>query len=217
MQSFLIISKNKKLREEYLSALFKEYKIGKFDVYTLISEKAIGIEEVRILQKQLFLKPMQSPTKAVIIENADTMTIQAQNAMLKSLEEPPNHTIIILTLENEELLLPTIQTRCKIIKLQEDISKVEKEDLSSYLAILDSLRSIPIGERLLLAQKFGENKEKTLIFLEGMIKTLREKCIKNPIASDFISLIKTFQETYTVISTTNVSPRLALENLLLNI
>ena len=68
MDSFLISSKDKiKLTEKWQEIVNKE-KIGKFDVSLVESDKSIGIGDVREIQKRLFLKPLQSPKKAVIVD-----------------------------------------------------------------------------------------------------------------------------------------------------
>lgn len=81
-------------------------------------EKAsISIDSVRELQKFLQLKTIGTAPlrRAVIIEYADTMTTEAQNAFLKLLEEPPADTIVVLTADNRRALLPTILSRAQVI------------------------------------------------------------------------------------------------------
>lgn len=220
MQSFLIISKDKKLLDEQANNLCQEYKVDPLDVYTVESEKAIGIEDIRTIQKQLFLKPFKSDKKAIIIKNAQTLTIEAQNAFLKSLEEPPQHTIIILCTENGEVILPTIHSRCKIIKVSKNKSSDQTKNFS-YSEDINSLPNLSIGEKLVLAQKLEKNKEEALLFLQSYIIELRSKLIDfseiQTETSNLLNKIKILQSTYTIISTTNVNIRLALENLLLSL
>lgn len=86
---------------------------------TIVSEdgKAIGIDAVRQLEHFLSLKvPGQGAhNRAVIIDNAQLLSLEAQNALLKTLEEPPLGTFIILTLDNEQAVLPTIRSRAPAI------------------------------------------------------------------------------------------------------
>lgn len=96
---------------------------GSFDsyVYAIISSpqdgKAIGIEVVRELEHFLSLKvPSSSPYhRAIIIEDSHKLTVEAQNALLKTLEEPPEGTIIVLTANQAQALLPTIRSRAQAI------------------------------------------------------------------------------------------------------
>jgi replication-associated recombination protein RarA len=82
--------------------------------------KAIGIEAIRSLDHFLSLKvPSQSAiNRVVIIENSHLLTLEAQNALLKTLEEPPQGTVLILTANNSHTLLPTITSRTQAIAIQ---------------------------------------------------------------------------------------------------
>ncbi len=81
-----------------------------------LGKEDIGIEDIRQLKKFLSLKPYASKYKTVIIDNAHQMGAEAANAMLKVLEEPPAHSLIILISANPQALLPTIYSRCVEIK-----------------------------------------------------------------------------------------------------
>ncbi|HXE09818.1 MAG TPA: hypothetical protein VN554_00120 [Verrucomicrobiae bacterium] len=81
--------------------------------------KAIGIEAVRELEQFLALKvPGKTEhDRAVVIENAHLLTLEAQNALLKMLEEPPTGTLIILTINHEQGVLPTIRSRAQAVSI----------------------------------------------------------------------------------------------------
>ncbi len=76
----------------------------------------IKVEEIRELQKKLAYMPYEANTKVAIIDGAETMNLQAANTLLKTLEEPPSATIIILISSNPYQLLPTIVSRCQGVK-----------------------------------------------------------------------------------------------------
>ena len=76
---------------------------------------SIKIEQIRNLQKEIQEKPIISNKKVYIIDDADLMTKEAQNCLLKTLEEPPEFAIIILIGSNENAFLPTIKSRCMIL------------------------------------------------------------------------------------------------------
>ena len=84
------------------------------DFVVLDSEdgKNIKIGQVRQMQEQIAEKPIVSDNKVFIINNSDLMTVEAQNCLLKTLEEPPSYAVIILILSNENKLLNTIKSRC---------------------------------------------------------------------------------------------------------
>ncbi|MBI3600099.1 MAG: DNA polymerase III subunit delta' [Nitrospinae bacterium] len=79
-------------------------------------DESIKIEAVRKLQSRISLKPYEGKKKVVIIAGAECMTDEAVNAFLKTLEEPPGETVIMLITANQHSLLPTVVSRCQIIK-----------------------------------------------------------------------------------------------------
>ena len=78
----------------------------------------IKIEQIRQMQKKILEAPIISQKKVYIIDNADLMTREAQNCILKTLEEPPEYVTIILIGSKEDNFLSTIKSRCSIIKFQ---------------------------------------------------------------------------------------------------
>ena len=89
---------------------------------------SIKIAQIRKLQTDIIVKP-HNQYKIYIINQAESMTIEAQNALLKTLEEPPEYAIIILITSNKEALLDTIKSRCEIIKFL----PISILDLNNYL------------------------------------------------------------------------------------
>ncbi len=83
----------------------------------LKDHKRILIDQIREMQKEISYKPYESDYKIYIINQAAKMTIQAQNSLLKTLEEPPKYAIIILINESKNELIPTIVSRCQEVKL----------------------------------------------------------------------------------------------------
>lgn len=225
MQSFVISAKNQSAKEEYVKKICGDHHIDRFDIYALEQEKGtIGIEEVRNLQKKLFLKPLKSPTKAVVVKNAENLTIIAQNALLKSLEEPPENTLVILTVSNKDLLLPTILSRCKIIELKGEEQSLQAQELSTFNSKLSTLLKDSVGKRLKFAQDMGKTKEEALLWLEAMILAIRKELIANlneanqsSSISQSLNLLISFQKSYAVLKTTNANPRFTLETLFLNL
>jgi len=220
MQAFLIISSDKKASEDYAIEIVKHEQVEKLDITIIENEKTIGIGQVRNLQQSLFLKPLKGKVKATILKNAENLTVEAQNALLKVLEEPPPNTLIILTISNQDLLLPTILSRCKIIKLNKKTPELLQKEITQYLNLLKSLLLAEAGERLKLAQDYGQSKEETLVFLEKVIRALRNKIINEAnegLISKHPYILASFQSAYKTISTTNINPRFCLENLFLTL
>ncbi|MDF2674202.1 MAG: family ATPase [Clostridiales bacterium] len=97
----------------------------------LISPKgrSIGVDNIRDLIDEIYTKPYEGDKKIVIIKNSDSITVQGQNAILKTLEEPSKDTTIIMLAENINAILPTIQSRCQILRL----GRIPKEKIKAYL------------------------------------------------------------------------------------
>ena len=89
------------------------------DVIILDSpHESLSIEQIRTLQRDLTLRPHEGRYKVAVLTNFERATAAAANALLKTLEEPPAHAILILTSLDPTLLLPTIVSRCQIIPLR---------------------------------------------------------------------------------------------------
>lgn len=106
------------------------------DIHILNGQEvnSIGIEEIKKLQKEMVFSPFKERSQIAYILNAEKLTIQAQNSLLKTLEDTSASTAYILITENEKSLLPTILSRC--FKLYTNINVVEKGD-KKYIDILD--------------------------------------------------------------------------------
>ena len=97
------------------------------------TEKSIKTDTIKQMVKGVYEKPIKSSKKVYIINDSQKMTKEAQNSLLKTLEEPPEYVVIILITENENLLLNTIKSRCTKIKFNnldnEEVEKILKEKL----------------------------------------------------------------------------------------
>ena len=82
------------------------------------SRRSFHIDTIRQLRQNAWLLPGEAPCRVCVLCGAENMTDQAQNALLKILEEPPEHTVFILTAENRTMLLPTILSRVQTIRLE---------------------------------------------------------------------------------------------------
>ncbi len=78
---------------------------------------AISIDAIRELERTVSLNPFEGTTIVIIIDGAGTMTVDAANALLKTLEEPPPGVLFLLLTDDEETLLSTIRSRCQALQL----------------------------------------------------------------------------------------------------
>lgn len=108
------------------------------DVIYVTHEKAgsIGVDDVRTqLINDIAIKPYSSPYKIYMIDEAEKLTVQAQNALLKTIEEPPAYGIIIFITTNADAFLPTILSRCVTLKLKPLYDKMIKSYLQETMRI----------------------------------------------------------------------------------
>lgn len=91
--------------------------------------KTIKIDQVRFLQQKVQEKPVTSSKKVYLISQAETMTREAANSLLKTLEEPPEYVVIILTTSNESKILTTIKSRCMKLNFE----PIPEEQIINYL------------------------------------------------------------------------------------
>ncbi|MBI3984604.1 MAG: hypothetical protein HY344_01490 [Candidatus Levybacteria bacterium] len=214
MQSLIIISKSTQRARDKVLQMAREEKISNFDVFTLTSEKQIGIQDIKNLTRQIFLKPLRGDKKMVVLEAFFGATIDAQNAFLKVLEEPPLSTTIII-LASSNFFLPTIVSRCKLIELSSKISFEENEE-GNIIEILEDLKKAEVGERLKIAQDLAKDKESTLLFLEKLIVAARNEMVKKQ-KVEYGKQIVLLQKYYRQIKQSNVNLRLGLESLFLEL
>ena len=137
---------------------------------------SIKIEQIRQLQKEIQEKPIISNKKVYIIDDADFMTKEAQNCLLKTLEEPPEFAVIILIGSNENSFLPTIKSRCMILHFRElydseIIEYLQKEynEQNVTQSMLD-IAGGSIGRAISLKDKQEQDQK-----VEAIIKDLEKK------------------------------------------
>lgn len=230
MTSFVVVSTDKKKRQEYVSVFCQNQNIDMLDV-TLIEKESsknlnsIGIDEIKNLHGKIFLKPIKSEIKVVILDQAHLLTTEAQNALLKVLEEPPQHTAIILSADSTEQLLPTILSRCQIISLTPDELKLDNAEIQEFEDFIDKLPDMKIGQKLKKAEELAKDKDQAIEWIGKLILVLREKMLEfhlrggidTPSREYYLNYIKNLQQLHTMIKSTNVNPRFAIENTLLSI
>lgn len=110
------------------------------DIIKVTHEKpnSISVDDIREqVNHTIMIKPYQGPYKVYIIPQADMMTPQAQNALLKTIEEPPEYAVIMLLTENADTLLPTINSRCVMLKLRNIKDTLIKKYLMETMQVPD--------------------------------------------------------------------------------
>lgn len=148
------------------------------DIIYVSHEKpgSIGVEDIRKqLNGDIMIKPYSCPFKIYIIDEADKLTVQAQNALLKTIEEPPAYAVIMLLTAKASALLPTILSRCVLLTLKPVKDSLIKEYLMKNLQIPDYRADLStafargnVGKALKLAssESFDQIKEDALQLLK---------------------------------------------------
>lgn len=146
------------------------------DIHVLTHEKAsIGVDDIRVqINQDIQIKPYEGNYKIYIIPDAERMTEQAGNALLKTIEEPPVYAVILLLTDNIYRILPTIQSRCIHIPFKPVPSEkvkqylMEKHHIPDYLAETSarfSQGNIGRAVRYAINEEFLEVKEEVLHLL----------------------------------------------------
>lgn len=132
----------------------------------------IKIESIRRIEETLSLKPFEGRKKIVIIDDSDRMNANAANAFLKTLEEPPDNSIIILISSNEDILPDTIKSRCIRVGFLPLPSDACKKIISEHIASkdLNLYMNLSMGRPgIAITRNFSEEKTWFLALLKNMI------------------------------------------------
>ena len=150
------------------------------DIIRIMHEKpnTISVDDIRTqVNNDIVIKPYSSKYKIYIIPEADLMSAQAQNALLKTIEEPPEYAVIMLLTENAEALLPTIRSRCVMMKLRNIKDQLVKKYLMEQMEIPDYKADVCVafaqgnmGKAIMLAtsEYFNEIKEEVVHLLRNI-------------------------------------------------
>lgn len=150
------------------------------DIIRVTHEKpnTISVDDIRVqVNDDIAIRPYSSKYKVYIIADADLLTVQAQNALLKTIEEPPAYAVIMLLTENAEVLVPTIRSRCVMMKLRNIKDQLVKKYLMEQMEIPDYKADVCVafaqgnmGKAIMLAhsEHFNEIKEEAVHLLRNI-------------------------------------------------
>ncbi len=216
MHAFLIKSSN---TNSALKLIKQKLKIKNTDnhpdVLIIDQPNSISIKAIRNLKNWTANKPFQSQAKAALIHNAHLMTPPAQNALLKTLEEPPQNTYLVLTTPNPQLLLETIISRCHLITIKSQPASQStrtvpvgsrNDKARPCHDMLNKLAKATPGERIALAANHSSNRDNAIEFCESLLplaRTTHHHALKH--TTQALKRLKN-----------NVNPRLTIESLFLN-
>ena len=148
------------------------------DIVRLTHEKpnTIGVDDIREeVNADMAIKPYQGPYKVYLIAEGEKMTVQAQNALLKTLEEPPEYGVILILANGTESILPTVQSRCVTLNMRPVPDDLVKKYLMETLQVPDYRAEVctafargNIGRAKMLAssEEFDKVKEEAVTLLK---------------------------------------------------
>jgi len=182
MQSFLITGSDEKGRllevEKFIGKKLSSLENNPDFIMLQMGEgSSVGIAEVRLLQERLSLKPFQEKEKIALIKEAQNLTIEAQNALLKTLEEPNATTLIILTAPDASWLCPTIVSRCEIVRLPAKAGvAIDEKEFQNILETLNKLLSSTAAKRFKIIEEKGiiKDRETAILWLDKLTSVVRQ-------------------------------------------
>lgn len=157
--------------------------------------RSFHIESIREIKNTLWLAPNESEQKIYILLNAENMTAEAQNALLKSLEEPPAHARFILTCDNRRSLLDTIISRSTVYTLEpptrEECAESLRERFPDFSEKDAEIFAIAYGGNLGAAISAAEEEKNAIVFLAAKTPELLKKGESYTLAAELSSVCKT--------------------------
>lgn len=231
MHAYLITGETQEKRFDKAKGVLEEY--GVAEIIDLPTPKSKHfIKDIREINHKLSLKSGEKP-RGVIIQDAHLLTTEAANSFLKTLEEPPGDTIIILTAPNGDLVLETIASRCQTVELGNGKWEMGKEEVKRAEEIFEKLAKGGVGERLKFLEVTGTRQE-ALEFCIGQIYAVRKLLREQLVNPSTTSVEERYTDTYQCIAVNeltalidrldqtrkdleaNVNVKLSLGDLLLN-
>lgn len=202
MHAFLIVGNNS---EQEVTNRITAWKISSWDTIRTAQEGTVGIEMVRDFKHNLSLIPRNSPAKVGVITQMERLTVEAQNALLKILEEPPPNTYLIGTTGMPEALLPTILSRMNIVRGTDTPEIVD--------AALLSILELPIGKRLAQLEKYTMTRNDANKFVTDLLAAAHQELLAHP-SPKITTLIRNLLAARQQLSV-NVNQKLVIDNAVL--
>lgn len=210
--AYLVVG-NKDEAERSLHAFFEaagQKLIGSPDFFHW-KEETFGVDDARELSARALRRaftsrlPSGQAGKKVFFLAPESITIQAQNALLKTFEEPIADTHFFLVVRGEELIIPTLRSRCQVLRVRHSVSN--KSEAEEFL-------KLPLKKRLDFAKKFVEKELNISAFLDDLLSYLRTSGTSADGGQTSVSIEKVYKMRL-LSDAPSASSRLVLEHLAL--
>lgn len=170
----------------------------------------ITIDDVRAFITELSYTPNPDAVRCMVVLAADQMNLAAQNAVLKSLEEPTKNTHCILVVTALNALLPTIQSRCHVVDLTPKQNAVQEE----FIGVLEKLETGGIPAAISVAETYKKKEDATRC-VHGLLNAMYATRIQaNPAGQELLKQVQFCQKGFTILSylQANSNPQMTLEH-----
>lgn len=165
MISTIIVSSSLQDRIEKINNILAENKLSfnHPDLLIFDDDEKLGVEAVKKIKEFFSLKPYSAKGKGIAILSSQKLTLDAQNSLLKILEEPPENAIILLGADSDKNFLPTILSRCQVVSLESHAlpsgARVKSSELEKYYPDIEKLINSNMDERFAFVEKLEEKEE----------------------------------------------------------
>lgn len=193
----LILETDASSAQQLVDDFIQGLSINPADYLLFTKTEPIKVKDAREIRRFVGMTRYTSPLKLVFIADARQLTTEAANALLKTLEEPPEGTVLILATMQVDDLLPTIRSRCRVIRINP----------ISETPLVDAIDKQSLPECFDLTKKLAESDKPLATYLEGWLKQLDPSDSKR----------QTILLNYLPHCQTNVNRRLLLDNLFLDL
>lgn len=171
MHAFLFITTDKDFIRTAIREKIKTFHISSDQMISLLPEKSLGIDKIRELRHVLKFKLRPQENRLIVIHEFEKTTAEAQNALLKLLEEPPVRTYYLIFASFTSTLLPTVLSRCQVV--HDKSSKINTND-STTEKLIDQLLAAGPGKRLQISAEMAAGKEEALQILDSLTAVLHQ-------------------------------------------
>lgn len=217
MHAHLVTGGSEEGRRMRIREILDNWQAGKFDLVEIgDGATAIGISDIREFIRRISLMPHSGNVTVGIIRSGHTLTLDAQQALLKTLEEPPAHARIIIESPQTGAFLPTVISRIVIERLPE-IYEVSGETEAGHVKRFLKLLAMSPGKRTSALEPYGKTRETAANFIKESLISFH--CIMNagetaglPLPRRvFVRAVRAMFDAIRELSV-NVTPSLVLEN-----
>lgn len=174
MVAKLIISPSLDERIAFIEKELAEYKtsLAHHDIFLINDDEKVGVEQTKKIREHLTTKAYSAPIRGVVVVSAHKMSTDAQNSLLKTLEEPAEQTLILMGSKSEEDILPTVKSRCQI-------AYINNNTQASYEEIREKVESV-LQKNLEERYKYVEKLDDKDQFLQDLITYYRKHLPDSP-------------------------------------